>query len=385
MYHHIRFNLQRNDILNLYQLCLDYTKSCDACFRINNYRIVYAPPKRPRFYLPMQYVFDLMEMKKSDTNYNYVLVGVDCLTRFVWLNALITKEADEVSEHILDIFTRFGFPEMIKTDNGTEFVNAAVTKVLQKANTIHKRSIAHNHHENGLVERQIRTVRDILNKFLRSLHNDPYAKNWDTLIPAVEFAMNARVHSDLIASPFALMFGRNPMQFALNEQDSDKFYSWDTSLEVLLEFWKSFSATVSNNIFRVLNKRYDSKTYRHVTGMFHVGQFVGLKRQRANKAEDNFIGPYKVIGIDGDNHYWLKRDGEQAILAPSNFLKLASNIPTTSLSDPMDLDEEEFKSINDFKQTLIGVDDKRDATFVDSSSGRGRGKYKVKRKRGGRK
>lgn len=57
------------------------------------------------------------------TKYKFVLNYQDHLTKFVILKPLKIKTAEEVAQNLLDIFTFFGAPAIVQSDNGREFAN----------------------------------------------------------------------------------------------------------------------------------------------------------------------------------------------------------------------------------------------------------------------
>jgi transposase InsO family protein len=67
---------------------------------------------------------DLIDMQSNpDPDIKFILVYQDHLTKFVLLRSLHNKRADEVAYHLLDIFTTFGAPNILHSDNGREFCN----------------------------------------------------------------------------------------------------------------------------------------------------------------------------------------------------------------------------------------------------------------------
>jgi transposase InsO family protein len=72
---------------------------------------------------------DLIDMKSNpDRDMKSILVYQDHLTKFVLLRSLHSKRADEVAYHLLDIFTTFGAPKILHSDNGREFCNQVIKK-----------------------------------------------------------------------------------------------------------------------------------------------------------------------------------------------------------------------------------------------------------------
>lgn len=67
---------------------------------------------------------DLIDLQsRPDDNYKFILVYQDHLTKYIQLKALKTKTAKEVAYNLIDIFTQFGSPCILQSDNGREFAN----------------------------------------------------------------------------------------------------------------------------------------------------------------------------------------------------------------------------------------------------------------------
>lgn len=67
---------------------------------------------------------DLIDFQShADGKYKFVLVYQDHLTTFVILRPLETKRAEEVAYYLVGIFTIFGAPVVLQSDNGRQFCN----------------------------------------------------------------------------------------------------------------------------------------------------------------------------------------------------------------------------------------------------------------------
>ncbi|KAL4090679.1 hypothetical protein QTP88_025471 [Uroleucon formosanum] len=66
---------------------------------------------------------------QSDGEYKFILVYQDHLTKYVLLRPLKHKRAENVAYVLLDIFTTFGAPSILQSDNGREFANKVVTEI----------------------------------------------------------------------------------------------------------------------------------------------------------------------------------------------------------------------------------------------------------------
>lgn len=375
IYNHITITLGRNDIPSLHEQCLEYTKSCTTCQKVNDFRVAYAPPQEPKMLQPMQYVsIDLMKMPKSNKGYQYILVMIDHMTRYIWLKALLSKDMDEVSEDILDIFLTFGFPQQVKTDRGREFLNGAMKKALNLAQVRHFKTVAHDHHANGIVERHIRTVRSSLNRMLGSCRLKQFKDAWEMLMSGVAFALNSRIHTSNMASPFALMFGRSPFQYATHPP-----IELESSQRQMLQFWKTFYEEVPTNVLNVQQAKFEKRTYPHKVDTFAVGEFVMMKLHTKRKDEDKYDGPYKIKEILSNGNYLLDLGANRMKEQPANFLKRAvvketQLFETEASEQASSPDEEKLRDDTKFlseiadpdaqmRLDLTGVDDLNDKSY----------------------
>ncbi|GJR83495.1 retrovirus-related pol polyprotein from transposon TNT 1-94 [Tanacetum coccineum] len=91
----------------------------------------------------------------------YILVIVDDYSRYTWVYFLRTK--DEAPDMIIDFINQVqrnlkAQILTIQTDNGTEFKNEKLRAFYAKLCIVHKTSIARTPQQNGVVERQNRTL-----------------------------------------------------------------------------------------------------------------------------------------------------------------------------------------------------------------------------------
>src|SRR5690348_16827607 len=78
--------------------------------------------------LPMDHVtINLLSLGITSTNgFNFILWVVCLLSQFVFLCPLHTKAAAEVIAVLYLIFVDLGFPKILQSDNGPEFINALI-------------------------------------------------------------------------------------------------------------------------------------------------------------------------------------------------------------------------------------------------------------------
>ena len=80
---------------------------------------------------------DIVDMMRNpveiskDEVYRYVLVVLDVFSRFIFLRPLQSKSSTEVASVVMQIFSDVGPPNIIQTDQGTEF-KGVVEQVMNK-------------------------------------------------------------------------------------------------------------------------------------------------------------------------------------------------------------------------------------------------------------
>ncbi|GKE10309.1 retrovirus-related pol polyprotein from transposon TNT 1-94 [Tanacetum coccineum] len=91
----------------------------------------------------------------------YILVIVDDYSRFTWVKFLRSK--DETPEFVIKFLKQIQVGlnktvRYIRTDNGTEFVNQVLTQYYESVGIFHQKSVPRTPQQNGVVERQNRTL-----------------------------------------------------------------------------------------------------------------------------------------------------------------------------------------------------------------------------------
>jgi len=155
---------------------------------------------------------DLIDLQTNpDGNYKFILVYQDHFTKFVILRALKTKRAAEVAYHLLDIFTTFGAPNILHSDNGREFCNQVIENLCSMWPDV---KIVHgkprHSQSQGSVERANQDIENMLGTWMET--NQLF--KWSEGLKFIQAMKNRAYHEGIKCSPYEAMFG-SPMKMGI--------------------------------------------------------------------------------------------------------------------------------------------------------------------------
>lgn len=162
-------------------------------------RIGVPPVAKFQFHIDLA---DLPQYKDINKGYRFILVLIDCLTRYVRLRPLYTKKPLEVSKVLRDIFQSGFKPKYLQGDAGMEFLGRA-TQTMLKEEGVHF-FVSQSNYKAAMAERVIRTLKERLSRYFRSIN----LPRWYNILPQMEKNLNQSANRSL--------FGMTP-----NEVHSD--------------------------------------------------------------------------------------------------------------------------------------------------------------------
>ena len=134
----------------------------------------------------------------------YILLAVNYVSKWVEAIPTRTNDAKVVAKFLRsNIFSRFGTPRALITDNGTHFCNKVIDKVLQKYGVRHRTSLAYHPQSNGQAEVSNREIKYILENTVNSSRKD-----WSKKIDDALWAYRTAFKTPLGMSPFRLVYGK---------------------------------------------------------------------------------------------------------------------------------------------------------------------------------
>jgi transposase InsO family protein len=163
-------------------------RSCDICLKTMPKRKVGKVPlgRIPLIDTPFRRIaIDLIGelFPISDSGHRYILTVVDFSTRYPEAVALSKIDTETVSEALLGIFCRVGFPREVLSDQGRQFISDLMKEVSRLVSIKQLFTAPYNPKYNELCEKMNGVPESMLKKLCQERR-----KEWDRYLPAVLFA-----------------------------------------------------------------------------------------------------------------------------------------------------------------------------------------------------
>ncbi|CDJ62559.1 hypothetical protein ENH_00020650 [Eimeria necatrix] len=165
-------------------------------------------PSRRWAHVGLDFVMDLPLMK---TDNDSILVMVDSFIKVAhFVPAKKSFSAADTVELLADRLIRYhGFLQVLISDRDPRFQSDLWQQLCHHFNI--KRAMSSSYHlqSDGQTERVNRTLEQMLRTYIQSDERE-----WERLLPALDFAHNTTSHSSTELSPFDVMIGENPLAAA---------------------------------------------------------------------------------------------------------------------------------------------------------------------------
>ncbi len=124
------------------------------------------------------------------------------MTKWAEAKPLPDKLVKQVAWFLYEkIICRYGCPQIIQSDNGLEFVNKVVKKLLKQFQIWHQTVSPYRSQANGIIERFNRILSEVLSK-LEEVYD------WDKFVKPTLMAYNISQQNSIKMTPYFLMYGR---------------------------------------------------------------------------------------------------------------------------------------------------------------------------------
>jgi len=234
----------------------------------------------------------------------YIITAIEYVTRFVTAKAIRNVTAATCARFMItEVVSKLGVPKSVLSDNASTFRSRFFQLVNRHLGTKNVYSSPYHSQGNALVERQHRTIQDILSKYVQSNQKD-----WDIHLPLAIFAINTSVQQSTKYSPFELLFGRKPNLPV--DAMLDLTLNTDT-IPVPVAKLQAIRTEASDNLARAqeAQKVIHDKNRKDIT--FEVGDKVFIytpiqKPERSRKLTLQWRGPYIITEKRSALNYIVK-------------------------------------------------------------------------------
>ena len=281
---------------NMKQTVTEVCSTCDRCQRAktpkekNKGPLTHIiTPARPMHQLSIDF---LAIDTKAQTKCK-ILTCVDEFTKYAFGILVKSENAEKTAEALYrNIYTKFGIPETVHSDNGATFVGKVLAGLNKLLGIRHTVTTTYRPQSNGSCER----LNSTLISRIRTLH--PREKRrWYFHIDSLVMAYNTTIHESTNTSPFQAMYGRQakiPIDLLVHLPDQDEQQQRPRTVKSFAkerekELKRSYEIMKDNiDRRRARSKRnHDDKLAQPVT--FKKGDKVLVRKfTQKNKVDDRF-------------------------------------------------------------------------------------------------
>ena len=294
----------------------EYCDSCDRCQKANKatgrrfgLMMKIQEPSKPWDITKMDWVTSLSP--GSAASFNACLVVVDRYSKTP-IFVPCFKEDTAMDTAVLfwnRVMPRTGMPKIIISDRDPKFTSEFWVCLHSMLGTKLSFSTAYHPQTDGLAERMIQTLEDMVRRFcaygLEFKDNDGYTHDWVTLLPILELAYSTTVHSTTGKTPAIMEKGWLPnLPRDFIRKDAVNIHPTAGAYAKMFDKARQYAEQCIADATAYNKERWD-KTHREPD--FKVGDLVLISTVNFNnltgpkKMRDSFVGPFVIKALHGKN------------------------------------------------------------------------------------
>ncbi|MBW0533753.1 hypothetical protein O181_073468 [Austropuccinia psidii MF-1] len=299
----------RKDVIEYCHSCDRFQKANKATCKGFGLMIHIQEPNTPWEVLHMDWVTALPP--GGDQSYNSCLVIVDRYSKTpIFLPC--HKDDTAMDQALLiwnGVISHTGLFKNIISDRDPKFTSALWTNLHKPLGTKLSSSTAYHPQTDGLAEIMIQTLKEMIRRFCAYVvefkDSDGFTHDWFTLIPALEVAYKASIHSSTGKTPAMLEKGWNPkLPVDTLKKDLVDIHPTTSILKLLIYKLRHHANQSMNDAFEYSKQKWDKS---HKTPEFKVGDLILVSTLNFNnikgtkKLKDSFSGPFIIKALHGKN------------------------------------------------------------------------------------
>ncbi|MBW0504190.1 hypothetical protein O181_043905 [Austropuccinia psidii MF-1] len=236
------------------------------------------------------------------------------------------------------VISHTGLFQNILSDSDPKFTAALWTNLNNFFGTKLPFSTAYLPQTDGLAERMIQTLEDMIRRLcaygLEFKYSDGFTHDWCTLIPALELAYKTSIDSSIGKTQAMLEKRCNPiLPYDNLKKDLMDINPMESSFKIIIDKATHHAMTCMQDSFKYAKQRSDNS---HKPSDFKIGDLVLVSTLSFNitrgpkKLKYSFAGPFMIKALHGPNAVQLELTGELMNKHPAFPISL---IKTYSTSD----------------------------------------------------
>lgn len=302
-----------------------YIQNCEICEKTKTYRHTKTPIQIAEVASrPFERVFiDLVgPISPTSEKGNKYIFTCECeLTKFAIAIPIPDAGAYTTARTFMnEILLKYLLPEEVLMDNGTNFTSELFTNMNKMLNIKKKHITAYNPKAN-MVERLHKTLNAYLRAFTKEDQN-----NWDEYIVFAIHSYNCTPHTTTKYAPQELLFGTLTQIPTKITKRNIPTYTYDSYIDELRIRLKHSHELAKERLMdrKEVNADYKNKRINPID--LSVGDDVLLlKRNKENKFDEIYEGPYKVIELISSTSVKIKKGNKTPIVLRDHLKKSIIN------------------------------------------------------------
>jgi len=250
--------------------------------------------------------------KPAPVNFKFVVVLIDKFSKWIEYMPLVKATSEKAVEFLNQIIHRFGIPNSIITDLGTQFTGTTFWDFCDDTSIVIKYvSVAHPH-ANGQVERANGMIIDALKKRLYT-ENERAPGRWMKELPAMVWGLRTHASRNTGVSPYFMVYGTEAVFPSDVTFGSPRVENFDQSsadlareLEINCAEEKRLISCLRTTKYLEAVRRYHNRNVKDRS--FVVGDLVlkwKTSQVEAHKLSTPWEGPFVVVEVTRPRSYRL--------------------------------------------------------------------------------
>jgi hypothetical protein len=277
---------------------------------------------------------------RSRKGNEYILTLIDHFSKWSEAFAIRDHTAPTVARILVtEVFTRFGCPRQILSDQGPEFESELFRQICQLLQIDKIRTSPYKPSTNSAVERYHRTLNSMLAKVVAQNQKD-----WDVCLPFVVSAYRASPHSATGFSPNYIMLGSEnvmPLDLVMGPAPGDEQAPTDYNdyVQEMRTRMEDAYRVAREHLKVAAERRKVAYDARVKVKQFEVGDFVWYHYPRrytgkSPKWQKIYSGPHLVIRKIPPSNYVIQRSARSTpqVVHADKLKKCYGNVPKSWLN-----------------------------------------------------